>query len=141
MVGAPLSVLASTSMSEPGENLERILSATPVMLSTGSLAGIAPLLDEEVVWQGPRPELVCHGREEVMGILGRAATRRLLPTRIEAEEFHDRVVVSVESPDLPETPALAAGAPRSLVFTFRDGKIVRIESFASREAALELAAG
>ena len=35
-------------------------------------------------------------------------------TKVEVDEVGDRVVVSVEGPGLPENPALAAGAPRTL---------------------------
>jgi hypothetical protein len=41
--------------------------------------------------------------------------------------------------DAAETHVLAPGAPRSLVFTFRDGKVVRMESLPSRDAAFALA--
>lgn len=66
-------------------------------------------------------------------------------TRIEAEEFGDRVAISVEGPDFPaisesaEAQLLAPGAPRSLVFTFRAGRVVRMESLHSRDAAFALA--
>ena len=38
-------------------------------------------------------------------------------------------------------PRLAPGTPRSLVFTFRAGKVVRMESLSSRDAAFALPAG
>ena len=126
-------------MTEVGDNLSSLMSVVPAMLGAGGSDRLASLLDEHVVWQGLAPELVCQGRDEVLGFLGRPRTLRL--KRIEAEEFGDRVVVSVDGPGLPETPMLAAGAARSLVFTFRDHKVVRIESVASRDAAFRLAAG
>lgn len=128
-------------MAESGENLSLIICRLSAMQRTGSLGELAPLLDESVFWQGPQPELFCSGREEVVGVMSGGAPRPLRLTKVEAQEFHDRVVVSVEGPGLPETPALAAGAPRTLVFTFADRKVTRIESFASRAVAFSRGAG
>ncbi|MGH7912115.1 MAG: hypothetical protein ACREQM_08225 [Candidatus Dormibacteraceae bacterium] len=126
-------------MTEAGDRLALIVSVAVEMLATGSVAGLAPLLDENVFWQGPRPDLSCSTRSEVLGILGRGVGRRpLRVTRLEAQEVGDHVVVSVDGPDLPETPALASGASRSLVFTFRGEVVVRIESVADRDAAFRL---
>lgn len=109
-------------MAESGENLSLIICGLSAMQRTGSLGEPAPRLDESVYWQGPQPELFCSGRDEVLGVMSGGSPRPLRLTKVEAEEFDDRVVVSVEGPGLPETPALAAGAPRALVFTFADGK-------------------
>jgi hypothetical protein len=79
--------------------------------------------------------MVCTGRGQV---LERMAKLRATPpriTRIEAEEFGDQVAVSVAGPDLPENEALAAGAPRSLVFSFRAQQVIHIQSFVSRDSA------
>lgn len=128
-------------MAEPGANLDLILSMLSGIQRAGSLRELAPILDEGVFWQGPRADLHCSGREEVLAVMSGGAPRPLHLTRVEAQEFGDRVVISVEGPGLPETPALGPGAPRTLVFTFADGKVIRIESFASREAALASGAG
>lgn len=123
-------------MAVPGANLALILSGLSAIQRTGSLRELGPILDEDVFWQGPAPDLSCSGREQVLGVMSGGAPRPLRLTKVEAEEVGDRVVVSVEGPGLPENPALAAGAPRTLVFTFADGKIVHIESFSGRDAAL-----
>lgn len=122
-------------MSEPGVNLGFVIAGLNGMLRTGSPGEVGPILDDNVFWQGPQPDLFCSGREEVLGVMTGGTPRSLRLTKVEAEEVGDRVVVSVEGPGLPETPALAAGAARTLVFTFADGKVTRIDSFASREAA------
>lgn len=122
-------------MSEPGVNLGFVIAGLNGMLRTGSPGEVGPILDDNVFWQGPQPDLFCSGREEVLGVMTGGTPRSLRLTKVEAEEVGDRVVVSVEGPGLPETSALAAGAPRTLVFTFADGKVTRIDSFASREAA------
>jgi hypothetical protein len=60
---------------------------------------------------------------------------------MEAEEVGDRVVVSVEGPDFgpgPAGPGLQpAAGPRTLVLYFEEGTVVRMESFATREEALD----
>jgi hypothetical protein len=56
------------------------------------------------------------------------------------------VAISVEGPDFPtlsgpDEVLLQPEAPRSLVFTFREGMVVRMESLPSREAAFAAALG
>jgi hypothetical protein len=63
-----------------------------------------------------------------LGRLRRAGSRGLHLTGIEIHQTGDRVVLHLESPDLPETEDLPAGAPRTLAFTFRDGLVVRLET-------------
>jgi hypothetical protein len=131
-------------MSEPGDNLARVLV---VWGETSHRQTMAPLVDamaEDVVWQGLLPELVCHGRDEVRGVLGSARGGRLpRVTRMEAEEADDRVVITVEGPDFGPGPAGSAlepvGGPRTLVLSFENNRIVRIERFPTRQEALGLA--
>jgi hypothetical protein len=131
-------------MSEIGDNLVLLVAAWTGMFRSGAGEALAGILDEHVVWQGLLPELRCRDRAEVLENLSRLRSRPPRITRIEAEEFGDRVVISVEGPDFPlisdaaEAPLLARGAPRSLVFTFRAGKVVRMESLPSRDAAFAL---
>lgn len=132
-------------MTEIGDNLALLVSAWTGMFRSGSSDALAGILDENVVWQGLLPELVCGDRRQVLEILGRLSRRSPRITRIEAEEFGDRVVISVEGPDFPamtdaaDAPLLAPGAPRSLVFTFGGGRVVRMESLPNRDAAFALA--
>ncbi|HYA00858.1 MAG TPA: nuclear transport factor 2 family protein [Candidatus Binatia bacterium] len=134
-------------MSEQGDKLAAVASAWTAMLRSGRVEELAAILDDDVVWQGLLPELVCRGREQVLNVMVRNRGRPPRITRFEAEEIGDRVAVSVEGPDFgagpgdPEAPQLPAGAPRSLVFTFRGGMVVRMESLPSRDAAFSLAAG
>lgn len=115
-------------MAPTTSHLITILRAIPAWLADGDTAALASVFAEDAVWQGIRPEQVCAGREEIVGRLGRAGARGIRLTGLEAHELGDRVVVHAESPDLPETEDLAAGAPRSLAFTFRDGLVVRLET-------------
>ena len=127
-------------MSEPGANLARVLAVWGEMSQRQTMEPLADAMAEDVVWQGLLPELVCHGRDEVRGVLGSARAGRLpTVTRMEAEEVGDRVVVTVEGPDFGpgRGPALGpVGGARTLVLSFADGRIARMESFATRQEAL-----
>lgn len=128
-------------MSEPGDNLARVLGVWGEMAYRQTMAPLVDLMAADVVWQGLLPELACHGRDEVRHVLGSARGGRLpRVTRMEAEEVGDRVVVTVEGPDFGPGPAGSAlepaGGPRTLVLSFDDGTVVRMESFATRQEAL-----
>jgi len=133
-------------MTTDGRNLALLLTAWTALVNAGSGSELAAILDEGVVWQGLLPDLVCSNRDQVLRLLVRNRPLRITP--IEAEEFGDRVAISVQGPDFGEgpgapeaagVPLLPAGAPRSLVFTFRDGRVVRMESLPNRDAAFALA--
>jgi ketosteroid isomerase-like protein len=117
-----------------GANLALLVSAWTATQRTGSWSELGAILDERVVWQRIMPGQVCHGRGEVLSLLGRQGPPFRL-THIEARESGDEVAMSVEGPGFPATEELAAAAPRSLLFTFRDERIVNMRSFASREEA------
>jgi hypothetical protein len=132
-------------VSEIGDNLAVLVSAWTGIFRSCSSEALAGILDENVAWQGVLPELLCSDRTQVLHILERLRAHPPRITRIEAEEFGDRVAISVEGPDFPaisdaaNAPLMAPGAPRSLVFTFRAGRVVRMESLPSRDAAFALA--
>lgn len=127
-------------MSEPGNNLARVLGIWGELWRTETMEPLVDAMAADVVWQGLLPDLVCHGRDEVAGVLGSARAGRLPRiTAMSAEEVGDRVVLTVEGPDLGSDPAGTAlepeGGPRTLVLWFADGKVTRMESFATREQA------
>jgi len=136
-------------MNRSGDNLALLVAAWTAMLRSGRDEELGSILDDGVIWQGLLPELVCTGRTEVLSRLGRLGRRPWRITRIEAAEFGDRVAVCVEGPGLsdgdgpgsPDARVLPPGSPRSLVFTFRAGRVVRMESLPSRDEAFALAAG
>jgi hypothetical protein len=124
-------------VSGPGDNLALIVAAWAELLRSGASATFAATVDDQVVWHGVRPDLACRGREEVLDVMLRGRGRPPRITRMEAEEAGDAVVLSVEGPDFAEGPDGAPpDAPRVLLFTFRDGRVVRIQSLRTREAAL-----
>ncbi len=128
-------------MNEPGNNLARVLALWGELAQSQTMAPLADAMAEDVVWQGLLPGLVCQGRDQVRDVLGSARGGRLpRVTRMAAEEAGDRVIVTVEGPDFGPGPAGSAlepaGGPRTLVLSFEDGRVVQMESFATREDAL-----
>lgn len=115
-------------MSDPGDNLAIVISAWLAAVRQGDTRELASVLDEDVVWQGLRSDLVCHGRTEVLRVLAHNQGRSPRLTRITAEEDGERVAMTVDGPDFEDNELLPAGAPRSLVVTVRDGRVTRIES-------------
>lgn len=131
-------------MNDPRSNLARVLAVWGEMSRSQTTTPLAEALAEDVVWQCVLPELVCHGRDEVCGVLGSARGGQMpRVTRMEAQEVGDRVVVTVDGPDFGPGPAGSAlepaGGPRTLVLSFEDGAVVRMESFATRGEALGVA--
>ena len=131
-------------MSEPGSNLARVLAVWGDIFHSQTMTPLVDAMAEDVVWQGLLPELACHGRDEVCGVLGSARAGRLpRVTRMEAEEAGDRVVITVEGPDFGPGAAGRAlepvGGPRTLVLSFEEGRIVRMQSFATRQQAFAVA--
>ena len=114
-------------MTEIGDNLATVLSAWLTMARTGGTAELASILDDGVIWQGLRPELVCHGRDEVLDILAHNQPRTPRLTKIVAEEQGDRVLVTVVSPDFGDSAGLPLDAPRAIAVTLRDGRVTRLD--------------
>jgi hypothetical protein len=120
------------------ENLESIVGAW-TEARRGRAEPLAALLREDVVWQGVLPDQICRNRAEVLERMARPRGPRL--TRFEAEAIGNRVVVSVEGAEFPPLEGQPDRRQRSLVFTFADDLIVRIDSAPSRERAFEIARG
>jgi hypothetical protein len=108
------------------------------MFRRGSTDALAALLDERVVWNGIFPDEICHGREEVLAILVRNRPRAPRITRLEAEENGGLVAITVKGPDFQGDDRRPPGGPRSLVFTFRNGHVIRMQSLKNRDEAFRL---
>ena len=116
-----------------GSNLGRIVAAWSELFQAGTTGPLQAMLDEKVIWEGAFPGELCHNRDEVIDRVSHMpGTPRI--TRLEAEESGDRVVVSVDGPDFRGEDPNHSG-PRSLTFTFKDGRVTRMKSFASRDEA------
>jgi len=126
-------------MAEENDRLGRIVAVWTEMLRGGSTAALASVLSPDVVWQGVLPDQICHNREEVLHVVGRMRPGSPRLTRFEAEEIGKKLVVSVDGPDFPPVEGQPTTNRRSLVFTFADVQVIRIESTSTRERAFELA--
>ena len=100
------------------------------------LDAITAGLDPAVVHQGVVPELVCTGREAVVDRM--RASLGNGDSGIERLELHaagDSVVVGIAGPRFREIPFLDGEI--FMVFTVRDGRILRIDDYRSREEAFQ----
>jgi ketosteroid isomerase-like protein len=100
------------------------------------LDAITAGLDPAVVHQGVMPELVCTGREAVVDRM--RASLGNGDSGIERLELHaagDSVVVGIAGPRFREIPFLDGEI--FMVFTVRDGRILRIDDYRSREEAFQ----
>ncbi len=119
---------------DEGRNLALVLSAWSAIARTGSTAELGSILHEDCVWQGALPESVSRGRHEVLAVLADNEAPRV--TRIEAQELGDRVLLTMESADFPVTEGHRAGL-RCLMYTLRNGRVVRIQTLGKRDFAVE----
>lgn len=117
-----------------GENLALIVAALTELFNRGSTDALEAMLDEKVVWRGVFPGEICHDRNEVMATMVGNRARPPRITRIEAEEKGDQVAVSVEGPDFQNEGRRAVGPP-AIVFTFTNGRVVKMQSVGSPDEA------
>jgi ketosteroid isomerase-like protein len=100
------------------------------------LDAITAGLDPDVVHQGVMPELVCTGREAVVDRM--RASLGNGDSGIERLELHaagDSVVAGIAGPRFREIPFLDGEI--FMVFTVRDGRILRIDDYRTREEAFQ----
>jgi ketosteroid isomerase-like protein len=98
------------------------------------LDAIAAGLDPDVVHQGVRPELVCHGRGAVLERI-EASFETVDPgvERLELYAAGASVIVGIAGPRFREIPFLDGEI--FMVFTVRDGRILRIDDYRTRGEA------
>ncbi len=102
------------------------------------LEAIAAGLDPDVVHQGVLPELVCHGRAAVLERM--AASLDNGDIGIERLELHaagERVIVGIAGPRFRDMPFLDGEI--FMVFSLRDGVILRIDDYRTRAGAFSAA--
>jgi SnoaL-like domain len=98
------------------------------------LEAIATGLDPDVVHQGVMPELVCNGRDAVVDRI--AASMGGGDWGIDRLELHaagKSVVAGIAGPRFREIPFL--NGEIFMVFTIRDGRILRIDDYRTRDEA------
>ena len=97
-------------------------------------AGLAP----DVVWQGVRPDLVCHGPNEVIEAFLAGYDANQTIDSLELLGGDQQIVLGVRAPDLAVDEVDTEGEIYN-VFTIEGGKITRIEDYLERGAALAAA--
>jgi len=123
-------------MNEPHENLEIVFIAWLEAIRRGELESSAARLAPEVTWQGVEPQFRCEDRDQVLDML-RARVEAGTPRveRLELEAAGDRVLLGIAGPDFDSIGDLPLGGEVFLVFTLREGQIVRIHDYRTREEA------
>jgi limonene-1,2-epoxide hydrolase len=99
---------------------------------------MAAALAPDVVWQGVRPDLVCHGPDEVIAAFVTAYDANQEIDSLEVIGGEERIVLGARSPDLAIDKVETRGEIYN-VFTIEDGKIRWIEDYLERGAALAAA--
>ena len=91
-----------------------------------------------VVWRGVRPDLVCHGPDEVIAGFVTAYDANHEIESLELLAGDQQIVLGVRAPDLTVDEVDMEGEIYN-VFTIDGGKITRIEDYLERNAALAAA--
>jgi ketosteroid isomerase-like protein len=106
------------------------------------LALLESQFDPDVVHQGVLPELVCNNREEVLANVRRGfASDDFGVERLEMIDTGEQVVVGLAGPRFREVPWAPLNGQIYVVYTIRDGRIVRMHDFLTREEAMTAAGG
>lgn len=106
------------------------------------LSRLESQLDPNVVHQGVLPELVCSNRDEVLASVRRSFARDDFGVdRLEMIDAGEKVVVGLGGPRFLEVPGAPLQGQLYMVFTVRDGRIVRIHDYLTRAEAMTAAGG
>jgi ketosteroid isomerase-like protein len=106
------------------------------------LARLESQFDPDVVHQGVLPELVCNNREEVLANVRRGFARDDFGVdHLEMIDAGDQVVVGLAGPRFLEVPWAPLKGQIYMVFTLRDGRIVRIDDYLTRADAMAAVGG
>jgi len=120
-------------------NLEIVFTDWIDALRRHDIDAVLARLSPDVVWQGARNDLACHNREGVEEALRDQQRDEYRIDAIELVDAGDQVVLSVRDPQLREIAGVAFEGQSSTVFTLREGRIVHMQDFLEREAALRAA--
>jgi ribosomal protein S18 acetylase RimI-like enzyme len=99
---------------------------------------MAAALGAGVVWQGVRPDLVCHGPDEVTAAFVAAYDANQEIESLELLGGDTHIVLGARAPELAIDDVDTGGEIYN-VFTIEDGTITRIEDYLQRDEALEAA--
>ena len=125
-----------------GSNIEIIFADWLDAMRRGDLATMAARLAPDVVHQGVKPEWICRNRQEVIDMVGERVGHVPPVEALELIAAGDHVVMSVRGvgigPPIDENSEQARGQA-TIVYTLKDGKIVRMHDYLHRADALEAA--
>jgi ketosteroid isomerase-like protein len=105
-------------------------------LRRGDTESMAAALAPDIVWQGVRPDLVCHGPEQVVAAFVTAYDTTRDIDSLELVGYHEHVVLGVRSRDLEIGDVETAGEIYN-VFTIEGDRITRIEDYLDRDEAMQ----
>jgi len=117
-------------------NLETVMIDFFGALRRGDFDAAAAVLDEEVSWQGLREDWVCHGRDEVIETFRWGLERRREVDALEFTRGGEQVVLGARGPSIGEVGGEPLEGQIFNVLTLRAGRIVRIDDYRRRRAAL-----
>jgi ketosteroid isomerase-like protein len=126
----------------PQSNIEIIFADWLDAMRRGDLETMASRLAPDVVHQGIKPEWICHNRQEVIDMVGQRVGRVPPVEAIELVAAGDHVVMSVRGVGIgppADGDEDEARGQATIVYTFVDGKIVRMHDYLHRAEALEAA--
>jgi len=107
---------------------------------TRDLARMESQLDPGIVHQGVLPELVCNNRVEVLDNIQRGFARDGFGIeRLEMVDAGDNVVVGLAGERFREVPWAPLNGQIYVVYTLRDGRIVRMHDYLNRAEAMSAA--
>jgi hypothetical protein len=107
---------------------------------THDVARLKVQLDPDVVHQGVLPDLVCHNRDEVLSMVQGGFSRDGFGIeRLELIDAGECVIVALAGPRFREVPWAPLNGEIYVVYTLRDGRIVRMDDFLNRADAMAAA--
>ena len=130
--------MTGVDLSSQATNLEIIFVDWLDATRRHDLDRLSARLAPDVVHEGVRAGLVCRGRDAVLERVRARGTQHPRVSAIELIEAGDHVVMSVRAPTVG-APVQDHGPQRgqaTIVFTMRDGLIVRMQDYLSRADAL-----
>jgi ketosteroid isomerase-like protein len=120
-------------------NLETVFDHLHAMRRR-DLESIATRLDPDVVHQGVQDHLVCNDRDEVLDSMRRSLIGEDFGVdHLEIIEAGDRVVVGIAGSRFRDLPWAPVQGQVFVVYTLRDGRIVRMDDHLTRADALAAA--
>jgi ketosteroid isomerase-like protein/predicted enzyme related to lactoylglutathione lyase len=124
-------------MDTTNRNLDVVLAGWIDALRRDDLEAMERHLHPDVVWQGLRDDLGCPDRTHVLDNIRGLGGRLPEVAGIELSSEGDQVLLTVRSPDFTEMVGEILDGELLNLFTIRDGLIVRMQDFKTRDQATE----